>query len=371
MTEHVVPAAATTSADSAASGPASISRRAGLQLGAAGLAGLGLAAAGGTAAQAAPAHARPRAGQRAVVRVAVSTMWTEPGLNRPLDKPALSVPVRPDDWNRAMQATEPRRWLTGKLESQALYGTEVIVDRISGTWAHILVPSQSTPRDKRGYPGWVPLSHLVRDEAFRSHRRHAATAQVTAKATTLTRGKGTDPCAPRTLSWNTMLPVRSVHGSTVTVDLPGGGTGTLARRHVEIHRHDQRAPRPTVEQYLATAQQFLGLRYLWAGMSSWGMDCSGFTHGVLLRHGIIIPRDAGPQLNNSGLKKIARKNLRRGDLVFFATKPGGTSIRHVAFYLGHDKILQAPNAARSVEIVSLTEYDPTGEYAGAVRVIGR
>ena len=54
--------------------------------------------------------------------------------------------------------------------------------------------------------------------------------------------------------------------------------------------------------------------------------------------------------------------------MFFATEPGGTSIRHVALHLGDDLIMQAPNAARSVEIMSLTEYDPTGEYAGARRV---
>ena len=40
--------------------------------------------------------------------------------------------------------------------------------------------------------------------------------------------------------------------------------------------------------------------------------------------------------------------LRRGDLVFFATEPGGDSIRHVALYLGDDLIMQAPNASRSV-----------------------
>ncbi|ACU84264.1 hypothetical protein Bfae_03910 [Brachybacterium faecium DSM 4810] len=30
--------------------------------------------------------------------------------------------------------------------------------------------------------------------------------------------------------------------------------------------------------------------------------------------------------------------------------------------------MQAPNAERSVEVMSLTAYDPTGEYAGARRV---
>ena len=123
------------------------------------------------------------------------------------------------------------------------------------------------------------------------------------------------------------------------------------------------------DEVIATGERFLGLRYLWAGVSAWGFDCSGYTYTLFHHHGISIARDAGDQMNHSGLAEVAREDLRRGDLVFFATEPGGDSIRHVALYLGDDLIMQAPNAARSVEIMSLTEYDPTGEYAGARRVI--
>ena len=74
-------------------------------------------------------------------------------------------------------------------------------------------------------------------------------------------------------------------------------------------------------------------------------------------------------MRHSGLAPVEREDLRRGDLVFFATEPGGDSIRHVALYVGDDLIMQAPNASRSVEIMSLTEYDPIGEYAGARRAV--
>ncbi|MDN5901380.1 MAG: C40 family peptidase, partial [Brachybacterium sp.] len=97
-------------------------------------------------------------------------------------------------------------------------------------------------------------------------------------------------------------------------------------------------------------------------------DCSGYTYTLFHHHGITISRDAGSQMHDSGLEPVERADLRRGDLVFFATEPGGTAIRHVALHLGDDLIMHAPDAAGSVEVRSLTEYDRLGEYAGARRV---
>src|SRR5699024_11493876 len=100
--------------------------------------------------------------------------------------PSLTNPVDLDAWNANMQETETRRWLTGELESQAVLGSEVIVDEIVGDWAHIVVTAQPTPRDPRGYPGWVPTVQLVVDEDFAALAASAPTATVTALTSTLT-----------------------------------------------------------------------------------------------------------------------------------------------------------------------------------------
>lgn len=350
-------------------------RRAALRWAAAG--GLGVATAAGagaaTAAGRRPDHAWPSGsapfpGAVAHVAVTATTLWVDPATNRPgIDDPAIGAPVDLDAWNANMQDTETRVWLTGKLESQAVLGSEVIVDAIDGEWAKIVVTAQPTPRDARGYPGWVPTSHLVVDPAFARLADTAPTATVTALTSTLTgTPSGNHPGIP--VSFDTVLPVLGRTGRSVRVAVPGGRSAYLAKGDVVVREHGQQPPLPTVEDIIATGERFLGLRYLWAGVSAYGFDCSGYTYTLFHHHGITIHRDASAQMNHSGLEVVEREDLQRGDLVFFATRPGGTSIRHVALYLGDELIMQAPNASRSVEVMSLTEYDPIGEYAGARRV---
>ena len=39
---------------------------------------------------------------------------------------------------------------------------------------------------------------------------------------------------------------------------------------------------------MRSARQFLGLHYLWGGLSAWGYDCSGLTWAAYRAHGITI-----------------------------------------------------------------------------------
>ncbi|WP_151904778.1 C40 family peptidase [Brachybacterium ginsengisoli] len=369
----------------------SLSRRDGLRLAATGTAGLAVAGLGGLApaladggsgaAAAAPAGVHvgrtgtaPAAGAGiepgAVAHVAVTatTLWVEPDTARPgIDDPSLTTPVDLDAWNANMQDTETRRWLTGELESQAVLGSEVIVDEIAGDWAHIVVTAQGTPRDPRGYPGWVPRIHLVADPEFAALAASSPTATVTALTSTLSGSPaGTHPGID--VSFDTILPVLGRTGRSVRVAVPGAAPAHLPVDDVVVRELGETPPQPSAEDIIATGERFLGLRYLWAGVSAYGFDCSGYTYTLFHHHGITIDRDAGDQMRHSDLEPVEREDLQPGDLVFFASEPGGDSIRHVALYVGDDLIMQAPNASRSVEIMSLTEYDPIGEYAGARRV---
>ena len=116
-----------------------------------------------------PGDAQAQVAQVAYVDVAVTTLWVRPSRTRPIDRPSLTNPVNMDRWAGRM-TTPQRRWLVGRLETQALYGTRVLVVGHDGAWAKIVVPSQSTPRDSRGYPGWVPAGQLTTNTILDQYR---------------------------------------------------------------------------------------------------------------------------------------------------------------------------------------------------------
>ncbi len=90
--------------------------------------------------------------------------------------------------------------------------------------------------------------------------------------------------------------------------------------------------------------------YQIGGLSKRGIDCSGFVY-ITFRSklGCNIPRTTELQVKTG--RKIARNNLRAGDLVFFQTS---FFYSHVGIYLGDSKFLHV-SSSRGVTISSLNE----------------
>jgi cell wall-associated NlpC family hydrolase len=101
------------------------------------------------------------------------------------------------------------------------------------------------------------------------------------------------------------------------------------------------------------AKSMLGKRYKWGGEGPSAYDCSGFTKEVFEESGIELPRLSKEQAK-VGIK-VYRNQLRKGDLVFFASKNHKT-INHVGIYLGNGKFIHASRFHRRVVISPFKEY---------------
>ncbi|MCP3762267.1 NlpC/P60 family protein [Domibacillus sp. A3M-37] len=297
--------------------------------------------------------------KKTYINVSVATLWKEPGTKRQMDQHVLSNPVNMKAWTSKMTTVKDRLWLTGKAETQALYGQEVTVLKTSGSWAQVAVKDQSTPKNSKGYPGWLPKAQVTTQPAA---YEACETAGVKSNTAVLFQDKKTSFME---LSFNTELPIIKSETNWVQVMTPANGAKWLKKGDIRILAATPVIPKPIGTALLTTGKQFLGLPYLWSGVSSYGYDCSGFTSSVYRYHGISIPRDASDQAKKG--KAIAKSSLKPGDLLFFAYNNGKGRVHHVAMYAGNGQMIHSPKAGKRVEIISMNTAPYKQEYAGARR----
>lgn len=177
------------------------------------------------------------------------------------------------------------------MVTEALMGERVTVyefDHEGWAWGQLAAD---------GYVGWLPANALMPPRAEPTHK-------VTALRTLAFPGASIK--APPTVS----PPL----GSRLTVTREQGrfavaATGYLPATHL--------APLGHVEKdFVAVADRFLGVPYLWGGKTNYGVDCSGLVQVALNACGIACPRDSDMQEQALG-KPIDIADARRGDLVFW------------------------------------------------------
>lgn len=102
----------------------------------------------------------------------------------------------------------------------------------------------------------------------------------------------------------------------------------------------------TRQSIVSYALQFVGNPYVWGGTSlTNGADCSGFTQSVFRDNGISIPRTSGSQ--GAGGREVALGDIQPGDLLFYSN---GSSINHVALYIGNGQVVHASTEKTGIKI---------------------
>jgi len=121
-----------------------------------------------------------------------------------------------------------------------------------------------------------------------------------------------------------------------------------------------------IDKLISVGMDFLGVKYKFgaAAGSTQAFDCSSYTQYIFKKIGIALPRTSSSQATVG--VKVAKANLKAGDLVFFK-RPGKSGIGHVAVYIGDDKMLGASGDAVQVSSMN-TDYWKTN-YVTARRVL--
>lgn len=125
-----------------------------------------------------------------------------------------------------------------------------------------------------------------------------------------------------------------------------------------------------VSELLKDAQKYLGAPYKYAGNTSSGFDCSGLVLKVFDENNTKLPRRSEDQSNQG--KPINIKEVKPGDLVFFATS-GGSRVTHVGIVHdignnGEIKFIHS-STSKGVIVSSLNEKYWNNAYLFARRVL--
>lgn len=115
---------------------------------------------------------------------------------------------------------------------------------------------------------------------------------------------------------------------------------------------------------IETAEDYLGVPYVFGGTTPSGFDCSGFIQYIFAKFDVSIPRLADEQYLLG--ERSATEDLVPGDLVFFTTYEEGAS--HCGLYLGEREFIHVASS-RGVSISSLDDYYWQPRFLGGKHIV--
>jgi cell wall-associated NlpC family hydrolase len=189
-----------------------------------------------------------------------------------------------------------------------------------------------------GYVGWIPAAALLAPGSPPTHK-------VTALRTLVFPGPSIKQPPADTLPLGSLVTVAREDASfCITVS-----GGHIPKRH--LSSLDAVEP-----DFVAVAERFLGVPYLWGGKTSLGLDCSGLVQVSLTACGVACPRDSDMQEIAIG-RSVALGELQRGDLLFWKG--------HVAIARDTTTIIHANAHHMMVAIEPVAEAIPRIRAAGS------
>jgi cell wall-associated NlpC family hydrolase len=206
--------------------------------------------------------------------------------------------------------------LRGTPDSRASWTTEVLFGEVVTVyeerdgWAWVQL-------ERDGYVGYLRPPALSTQVKRPTHR-------VKALGTILYPSADVKACPWMQLSMNSLLAVAETGTTFARLE---DGSFVPARHIAERGRF---AP-----DFVAVAERFTGVPYLWGGKTRLGVDCSGLLQIAMHASGLECPRDSDMQLAELGKDVAIRDDLDglvRGDIVFWK---GHVGIMVDAFLLLH------------------------------------
>lgn len=225
--------------------------------------------------------------------------------------------------------------------TQAVLGTRLDLLTRLGAWCRV--------RLEDGYIGWVHKGYLqFGDEewAFGWERGTRGEATVSLGADLIDEAGRVFARLP----WG----ARCVRFSQEQYELPDGRRGAIGSGEVvAVDRIADWFP-ARGDSVSRTARRWIGAPYLWGGVTTGGVDCSGLVQAVFWLHGVAMPRDSDQQSLMGDQIEPGEDfaDLNPGDLLFFSETT--TRVSHVCISLGGPHVVHSGLTNGGVDVNDLS-----------------
>jgi cell wall-associated NlpC family hydrolase len=221
------------------------------------------------------------------------------------------------------------------LDTEALCGERITVyDSDAEGWAWGQLAAD-------GYVGWLPASGLAPPGPTPTHK-------VAALRTFAFPGPSIKLTPVESLPFGARIAVAHI-ADRMAVTHAGAYVPATHLKPIDENESD----------FVAVAERFLGVPYLWGGKTALGLDCSGLVQIALAACGVSCPRDSDMQEQAIGKPLAvtgAHSDFRRGDLIFWKS--------HVAIVRDHASLVHANACHMAVAI------EPIADAIGRIRSAG-
>ena len=229
------------------------------------------------------------------------------------------------------------------LNTQAIYGDDVRVFDVAEGWAWI-------QNELDGYVGYVAADVLTERTAEPTHV----------------------VCVPRTFVYpgpdlkqprSGELSIGSLLTITGTAETRGTEYALLASGEAVIAKHLAQAGKVAAD-FVEVAETLLNTPYLWAGVSGFGIDCSGLVQLSMRMAGKSVLRDSDMQAATIGADidpGAGFMELGRGDLVFWNGHVGIMSDKDTLIHAsGHTMTVAREPLRQAIDRIGYLYGGPTG-----------
>ena len=187
-------------------------------------------------------------------------------------------------------------------ETQLLYGHQFDVYKVSKGWAWGQARSPVKGSKTKGYVGFIPSKYLEEKTKRVSHVVSAVKAPIFVVPDIKSQ-------IIQSLPMGALIKGQGRHPHFLQIE----AGHYIHRKHLR-----KRGEAFGMTDFATVAEAHLGLPYVWGGISTDGLDCSGLVLSSLRAIGQDAPRDT--DMMESGLGNhlpIRKSGLRRGDLIFW------------------------------------------------------